>query len=93
MIRTESQSGFFIIEIRIQNRDARMLCHGIPQPFKLPVVDGHCIGSGAPDPLGQKTRIRMGSPRQFGNQLCTAAMFLLLVAQLVAVSGMTMMLR
>ena len=26
-------------------------------------------------------------------QLCTAAMFLLLVAQLVAVSGMTMMLR
>lgn len=61
------------------------LCYQLASALMQPVADGElarCIGG--------FSRVLM---LLFIIQLCTAAMFLLLVAQLVAVSGMTMMLR
>ena len=61
------------------------LCSQLASALMQPVADGElarCIGG-----FSQVLMLL------FIIQLCTAAMFLLLVAQLVAVSGMTMMLR
>ena len=61
------------------------LCYQLASALMQPVADGElarCIGG-----FSQVLMLL------FIIQLCTAAMFLLLVAQLVAVSGMTMMLR
>ena len=61
------------------------LAYQLASALMQPVADGELVRC-----IGDFSRVLM---LLFIIQLCTAAMFLLLVAQLVAVSGMTMMLR
>ena len=61
------------------------LAYQLASALMQPVADGELARC-----IGDFSRVLM---LLFIIQLCTAAMFLLLVAQLVAVSGMTMMLR